>query len=86
MGTTGGASPQPAGPQSGSTAGQVLAMESLEQDDQARTQFEEDEETEKSLSDGAAVAWLQNSRPGLSAANAGRIVDLTKRLKARGRL
>lgn len=88
MGTGGGAGPatQPAGPQTGATAGQVLAPESLEQDDQPRIVFDDEEETKKSLSDGEAVAWLQSVRPGLSAADAGRIVEITKTLKRRGRL
>ncbi len=87
MGTTQGGLTHPAGPQTGDTAGQVLAVEGLETD--ARLTLDDDddeEETKKSLSDAEAVAWLQSLRPSLCAADAGRIVDITKRLKTQGRL
>jgi hypothetical protein len=90
MGTTGGVLAHPAGPQSGATAGQVLATESLETDKRTdltkRLVDEDDDEAKKSLSDAEAVAWVQSRMPGISAAYAGRIVDLTRRLKSQGRL
>lgn len=82
MGTESGPTEQPAGPKTGEGAGQVLTEESLEDDERPAKK----EETKKSLSDAEAVAWLQSQRPDLTAADAGRIVDITKRLKARGRL
>lgn len=89
MGTTTGPVSQPSGPQSGATAGQVLATESLERGKQARLVFDEEDEEEeakKSLSDADALAWVQKRIPGISAANAGRIIDLTRALKRRGKL
>ena len=80
----------PAGPQSGATAGQVLATESLEQDGQPRLRFEDDDEkeekTKKSLSDVEALQWLATVRPELNLAEAVRFVELTKALKRGGRL
>jgi len=89
MGTTGGPLTQPAGPQIGATAGQVLATESLETDE--RLDLEEDEkkrkkEMEKSLSDAEAISWVQKRIPGISAESAGKFVDLTRRLKSQGKL
>lgn len=88
MGTTGGALAHPAGPQTGAQAGQVLAQESLETGDKPRLVEKSDDEEEvvKSLTDVEAIAWVLKHRPGISLANAGRFVEITKALKRRGRL
>lgn len=87
MGTTNGALSHPAGPQSGETAGQVLATESLETDVKPVVATEDEKDkVVKSLTDVEAVAWVLSQRPGISLTDAGRIVDITKTLKRSGRL
>jgi hypothetical protein len=89
MGTTGGVLAHPAGPQVGAEAGQVLATESLETGDKLRRiekPKDEEDEAKKSLTDVEAIAWVLEKRPGISLADAGRLVDITKTLKRRGRL
>lgn len=88
MGTIGGPLTQPAGPQSGATAGQVLARESLETGTKPRLVEDDDDDDDvvKSLTDAEAVAWVMENRPGMSLADAGRFVQITKALKRHGRL
>ncbi len=93
MGTaTGGVPSQPAGSQTGETAGQVLATESLEQDENIGARLiseglpEPEEEAKKSFSDAEAIAWFLERRPRATLAQAGQFVDLTKALKRQGQL
>ena len=85
----------PTGPATGEGAGQIITGQSLEQKDKPPVVLskgddeepeDEDETTEKSLTDAEAVAWVQAIYPTLDAGTAGRIVEITKTLKRQGRL
>lgn len=96
MGTGAGAGPatQPAGPQTGATAGQVLAPESLERKKRKNEtqkgieiEIEEDDdedETKKSLTPERAWEMARARFPSISAHQVGQLVEVTRRLKARG--
>lgn len=104
MGTSGGPLAQPAGPQTGETAGQVLAPESLEQkkktqlksmeveveDDKITIESEDekddDEDTKKALTPETAWELARSKYPGITAKQVGRLIELTQRLKAQGKL
>ncbi len=83
MGTGGVAGPavQPAGPQTGATAGQVLAPESLEQK-RRKNEDNEDEESEKSLTPERAWEIARVRFPFISAKQVGQLVGVAHRLKA----
>jgi len=95
MGTATGINP-PSGPVTGEGAGQVITGQSLERKErppkvlskgeEAEEVDEDEEETEKSLTDAEAVAWVQTVYPTMDAVTAGRIVEVTKTLKRQGRL
>lgn len=85
MGTaTAGPLPQPAGPQTGATAGQVLAPESLEQKKRKKLKEDEEEESKKSLTPEVAWEMARARFPFISAKQVGRLVEATHRLKAQG--
>ncbi len=78
MGTataTGGVPSQPAGPQSGETAGQVLASESLEE----KKRKAQEAAAKKSLTPSEAIAVVVSRFPNISLQMAGRIVDVSRR-------
>lgn len=100
MGTGDGAGPatQPAGPQTGATAGQVLAPESLERkkrkdETQKAVEIEieanggddddEKENAKKSLTPELAWAMARERFPFVSAQQVGRLVEAARLLKAR---
>lgn len=74
----------PAGPMTGMGAGQVVTPESLE--GRARVSAEPAKKKKKQLNKAQAVAWLHERLPRASAADLGRIVDATLRMKGRGAL
>ena len=80
------AGPAGQGPKSGAGAGQVLAQESLDDDEKVKTEKQIAKEVEKSLSDADAIAWVRTKVPSMSKADAERFVDVTKTLKRRGLL
>jgi len=90
MGEATGINP-PAGPQTGEGAGQVLAGQSLETDDDERFKGKKLRKTGganlgKSLTDEAAIGWVLARRPNADIAAAVRFVDSIKVLKGQGRL
>ncbi len=81
MGTaTGGPAAQPAGPQTGATAGQVLAPESLER----KKRKDEKDESKKSLTPELAWDIARVRFPFITAQQVGRLVQSARLLKARG--
>lgn len=97
MGTSGGVLAQPAGPQTGETAGQVLAPESLEIDKRTQLKSEtgtppaeeeedDDEKAKKSLTAKTAWAMATKCFPDITANQVGQLYELTQRLKAQGQL
>ena len=88
MGTATGINP-PAGPQTGSGAGQVLTGQSLERKGKPPRVVEEGSTTDekdakkKSLSKAEAIAWVRARLPHASEAQARRIVELTQKTKTR---
>jgi len=96
MGTAaGGPAAQPAGPQTGATAGQVLATESLETDKRVRlkdklteaaSETGEGESTSKALTPETAWALTRSRFPTATANQVGRLYELTHHLKAKGQL
>jgi len=89
MGTTGGVLSHPAGPQSGETAGQVLAPESLETGKRLQLKEEDEEEgeeTSKALTPETAWAMARSRFPRITAVQVGQLVELAQRLKAQGKL
>lgn len=94
MGTSNGPVTQPAGPQTGETAGQVLAPESLEsgkkkeEEEEKEEAEEETQKSESSLSLTPELAWsiAQDRFPGINAKQVGRLVVATRRLKEQGAL
>ncbi len=85
MGTGGGAGPatQPAGPQTGATAGQVLVPESLERKKRKKLKNDEDE-AKKALTPELAWDYARARFPSISAQQVGRLVQTTALLKAQG--
>jgi hypothetical protein len=98
MGTGGGAgaTPQPAGPQSGATAGQVLAGESLERKGNppknlsGKPAKDDEEEAEKSMafdfSPERAMAMLRERIPGATPHTLRRVLTQAARWKREGQL
>ncbi len=82
MGTGAGDGPaaQPAGPQTGATAGQVLTPESLEQ--KKRKNEDKDEESEKSLTPERAWEMARARFPSISATQVGQLIGVTRRMMA----
>lgn len=72
---------QPAGPQSGETAGQVLTPESLE-----KKKRKAKGGAKKSLTDSEAITLVRGRFPQISLQTAGRIVDVARRHKDAGRV
>jgi len=74
------------GSYTGEGAGKVLATQSLEGYDEKKKKKARMRRTiEKSLTDGEAVSWVQ-SRLNATVEQAGRFIELTKRLKSEGKL
>jgi hypothetical protein len=89
MGTEGGPLPQPAGPQTGMTAGQVLAPESLEGKRRVKSpkkDEDEEEDSKKSLTPETAMLLAKSRFPGITATQIGRLFELTRLMKAQGQL
>lgn len=90
MGEATGINP-PAGPQTGSGAGQVLTGQSLEQKNKPPRVVESDDEDEKAkgkkkLTKAEATAWVRERLPNASDAQVQRFIDLTQKLKDANRL
>lgn len=84
-----GTNASPSGPKTGEGAGQVLATESLEDDDDPRLKGKSKalkESLHKSLTYNEAVARVRHRHPGASDTQVGRVLDLIKTLKSQGRL
>lgn len=73
----------PVGPQTGEGAGQVLATESLESDeeDSKNKRSKLKLAVSKSLSEDEAIAWVQSRVPTMSKSQAKKFVSITKKLK-----
>lgn len=78
----------PEGPVTGEGAAAVHAKESLEQDDDEEEKKRKKlrENLDKSLSYDEATAWMRSRYSSLSPAQIGKFVELTRALKAKGRL
>jgi hypothetical protein len=80
----------PEGPVTGEGAAAVHAKESLEQDDDDEEKKKKRkalrENLDKSLTYDEATAWVQKRYPGMSPAQIGKFVELTRALKTKGRL
>ncbi len=81
MGTATAEAPQnaPVGPQQGETAGQVLAPESLEDEERKALAAKFGPgDAKKSLSDAEAITLVKSRYPNISLATAGRIIDAAR--------
>lgn len=81
---------KPTGPVTGEGAAAVHAKESLEQDDDEDEKKKKSkalrENLDKSLSYDEATSWVRERYPGLRASQIGKLLELTRALKLKGRL
>jgi hypothetical protein len=78
----------PTGPVTGEGAAAVQAKESLEQDEDEEKKKRKAlrEHLDKSLTYDEATAWMRERYPGLRPSQIGRVLQLTRALKSKGRL
>lgn len=78
----------PTGPVTGEGAAAVQAKESLEQDEEEEKKKRKAlrENLDKSLSYDEATAWVRARYPGLRPSQIGKLLELTRALKMKGRL
>jgi hypothetical protein len=78
----------PEGPVTGEGAAAVHAKESLEQDEDEEKKKRKAlrENLDKSLTYDEATAWVRERYPGLRPMQVGRLLELTRALKMKGRL
>lgn len=78
----------PVGPKTGEDAGQVLAPESLE-DDEKNTEVlkkKKKKKVKKSLTEQDAKNWLANRLPNATSDQIGRIIEMTRAMKRNGEI
>ena len=89
MGTPANPGGSPVGPKTGDGSGQVLAPESLEEEEKITAEVQtkkNKEKVKKSLTDDEARVWLKSRLPNATATQIGSVIRMTRRLKGNGEI